>query len=115
MSEAVLTKQVAEHVMLVTINRPEARNAVNGDVASGIERAVFDTEKDPNIWVVILTGAGGEDRTLAGDDADPRLVVILEAVDRRFHALGDIAVDGVARLGAADGDDGDVAVEFVVD
>ena len=58
MSDAVLTKQVAEHVMLVTINRPEARNAVNGDVAAGIERAVFDTEKDPNIWVVILTGAG---------------------------------------------------------
>jgi enoyl-CoA hydratase/carnithine racemase len=58
MSDAVLTKQVAEHVMLVTINRPEARNAVNGDVAQGIERAVFDTEKDPNVWVVILTGAG---------------------------------------------------------
>jgi len=58
MSDAVLTRQVAEHVMQVTINRPEARNAVNGEVASGIERAVFDTEKDPNIWVVILTGAG---------------------------------------------------------
>jgi enoyl-CoA hydratase/carnithine racemase len=57
-SDAVLTRQVAEHVMQVTINRPDARNAVNGDVASGIERAVFDTEKDPNIWVVILTGAG---------------------------------------------------------
>ena len=35
MSDAVLTKQVAEHVMLVTINRPDARNAVNGDVAQG--------------------------------------------------------------------------------
>lgn len=57
-NDAVLTKQVAEHVMQVTINRPDARNAVNGDVAQGIERAVFDSEKDPNIWVVILTGAG---------------------------------------------------------
>jgi enoyl-CoA hydratase/carnithine racemase len=57
-NDAVLTRQVAEHVMQVTINRPDARNAVNGDVASGIERAVFDTEKDPSIWVVILTGAG---------------------------------------------------------
>jgi enoyl-CoA hydratase/carnithine racemase len=58
MSDAVLTKQVAEHVTLVTINRPDARNAVNGDVAQGLERAVFETEKDPNVWVVILTGAG---------------------------------------------------------
>lgn len=56
--KAVLTCQLAEHVMQVTINRPSARNAVNEDVAQGLERAVFDTEKDPNIWVVILTGAG---------------------------------------------------------
>lgn len=57
-SDAVLTKKVADHVMLVTINRPDARNAVNGDVAQGLERAVLESEKDPNIWVVILTGAG---------------------------------------------------------
>lgn len=55
---AVLTHQMAEHVMLVTINRPDARNAVNRDVAQGLERAVFDAERDPDIWVVILTGAG---------------------------------------------------------
>jgi len=58
MTEAVLTKKIAEHVTLVTINRPDARNAVNGDVAQGIERAVNETEKDPNVWVVILTGSG---------------------------------------------------------
>jgi enoyl-CoA hydratase/carnithine racemase len=57
-NDAVQTKQVADHVTLVTINRPEARNAVNGDVARGLEQAVLDTEKDPNVWVVILTGAG---------------------------------------------------------
>lgn len=58
MSDAVLMKKIADHVMLVTINRPDARNAVNGDVAAGMERAVNETEKDPDIWVVILTGAG---------------------------------------------------------
>ncbi|MEZ5764500.1 MAG: enoyl-CoA hydratase-related protein [Xanthobacteraceae bacterium] len=57
-NDAVQTRQVADHVTLVTINRPEARNAVNGDVARGLEQAVLDTEKDPNVWVVILTGAG---------------------------------------------------------
>ncbi|MGC4074056.1 MAG: hypothetical protein QM760_16400 [Nibricoccus sp.] len=47
MSDAVLMKKIADHVMLVTINRPDARNAVNGDVAAGMERAVHETEKIP--------------------------------------------------------------------
>jgi enoyl-CoA hydratase len=41
---------------LVTINRPEARNAVNGAVAQGIEDAVDRIEDDDGIWVGILTG-----------------------------------------------------------
>jgi enoyl-CoA hydratase/carnithine racemase len=52
--------EVAEpHIALVTINRPEARNAVNGAVAAGLEAAVERIEADPDIWVAILTGAGG--------------------------------------------------------
>ena len=31
MTDAVLTRKIADHVTLVTINRPDARNAVNGD------------------------------------------------------------------------------------
>ena len=46
------------HIALVTINRPEARNAVNGAVAAGLEAAVERIEADPDIWVAILTGAG---------------------------------------------------------
>jgi enoyl-CoA hydratase/carnithine racemase len=58
MSDAVLIERAADHVMRVTINRPDARNAVNGDVAQGLEAAVKQTEGDPDIWVAILTGAG---------------------------------------------------------
>lgn len=45
-------------VALITINRPEARNAVNGDVASGIEAALDRLEDDPEAWVGVLTGEG---------------------------------------------------------
>jgi enoyl-CoA hydratase len=45
-------------VALITINRPEARNAVNGDVAAGIEAAIDRLEDDPDTWVGIITGAG---------------------------------------------------------
>jgi enoyl-CoA hydratase len=41
---------------VVTINRPEARNAVNGDVANGIEEAIDKIEADDSIWVGVLTG-----------------------------------------------------------
>ncbi len=44
------------HVALITINRPEARNAVNGDVANGIEEAIDKLEADDSLWLGILTG-----------------------------------------------------------
>ena len=44
------------HVAVITINRPEARNAVNADVASGIEEAVDRLEADDSLWLGILTG-----------------------------------------------------------
>jgi enoyl-CoA hydratase len=46
------------HVALLTINRPEARNAVNGDVSSGMEAAIDALEEDDDAWVGVLTGAG---------------------------------------------------------
>ena len=41
---------------VVRINRPEARNAVNGAVAQGIEEAIDKIEADDGIWVGIITG-----------------------------------------------------------
>jgi enoyl-CoA hydratase len=41
---------------IVKINRPEARNAVNGAVAQGIEDAIDRIEADDSVWVGILTG-----------------------------------------------------------
>jgi enoyl-CoA hydratase len=42
-------------VAVITLNRPEARNAVNGDVANGLEAAVDQLEADPEVWVGIIT------------------------------------------------------------
>ncbi|WP_221793948.1 crotonase/enoyl-CoA hydratase family protein [Aquisediminimonas sediminicola] len=57
--DAILFELVQPHTALVTINRPDARNAVNGDVATGIDAALKRIEADPDIWVAIITGAGG--------------------------------------------------------
>ena len=45
-------------VGVITINRPEAKNAVNGDVAEGIEAAIDQLEDDDSVFVGIITGAG---------------------------------------------------------
>ncbi|OLT11356.1 enoyl-CoA hydratase [Pseudonocardia sp. CNS-139] len=65
------------HVLLVTINRPQARNAVNGPVTVGVGEALEHAEQDPEVRVVVLTGAG--DRAFCagldlkeGPGTDPR-------------------------------------------
>lgn len=58
MSDEVLT-EVSDGVAVITINRPEARNAVNGAVARGIAQAVEELDASKDIQVLILTGAGG--------------------------------------------------------
>lgn len=46
------------NVAVITINRPEARNAVNGDVAEGLEAAIDRMEADEEVWIGVLTHAG---------------------------------------------------------
>ena len=48
------------HVAVMTINRPTARNAVNTDVAQGLEAGIDRLEEDPDAWVGIITGAQTE-------------------------------------------------------
>jgi enoyl-CoA hydratase len=48
--------RVEGHVGIITINRPEARNAVNDEVANGIEAAIDLIEADLAVWVGIVTG-----------------------------------------------------------
>lgn len=55
MSEAVRYQIVDDHVAVITLARPEARNAVNGSITSGLEAAVDAMEADDSVWVGILT------------------------------------------------------------
>jgi len=58
MADAVLVA-VDDGIAVITINRPEARNAVNGEVARGIAGAVEDLDASSDVRVLVLTGAGG--------------------------------------------------------
>ena len=54
----VLT-EVEDGVLIVTINRPEAKNAMTMAAAQGISAAMDRLEAEPDLRVAILTGAGG--------------------------------------------------------
>ncbi|MFI1462890.1 crotonase/enoyl-CoA hydratase family protein [Nocardia carnea] len=47
------------HVLIVTMNRPEARNALSGEMMAIMRDAWDQVDNDPEIRVAILTGAGG--------------------------------------------------------
>jgi enoyl-CoA hydratase len=46
------------HVVILTINRPEARNAINGPVSLAMSAFMDDLAEDPDCWVVVITGSG---------------------------------------------------------
>lgn len=58
------------NVGIITINRPDARNAVNSDVANGIESAIDQMESDDEVWVGVLTGARTEKGYIFSAGAD---------------------------------------------
>ena len=58
MSDEVLVEE-SDGVAVITINRPKARNAVNGAVARGVAEAVDALDARPEVSAYVLTGAGG--------------------------------------------------------
>lgn len=64
-SQTVLVEEHAR-VLVVTIDRPEARNAVNREVAGGVEAALDRLDAEAGLSIGILTGAG--DGFCAGQD-----------------------------------------------
>lgn len=58
MSDEVLVERRGA-VLVITINRPTAKNALNAAVARGVADAVDELDGSGELWVGVLTGAGG--------------------------------------------------------
>ena len=54
---AVLTEG-RDRVLVITLNRPEAMNAINGDLSNGLWSAIQDLNNDPGLTAGVLTGNG---------------------------------------------------------
>ncbi len=55
----VLLSEVREHVLILTLNRPHAKNAFNAALSQALSDALDRLDSDPELRVAILTGAGG--------------------------------------------------------
>jgi enoyl-CoA hydratase/carnithine racemase len=103
-SDAVLYSS-SDRIGVITLNRPEARNAVKREVAVGLEAAVDRLEDDPEVWVgVLCANTADQDRPVfcAGADlvvATTRSAFGLEEVKHNLIA----AAGGLFRLPRAVG------------
>ncbi|KMO34232.1 enoyl-CoA hydratase-related protein [Methylobacterium aquaticum] len=76
MRDPVLRDRIGDHVAVLTLNRPQARNAVDPALAQALGDAVAETEADDTVRAVVLAGegpvfcAGADLTTVAAGRAD---------------------------------------------
>lgn len=101
---------------LITLNRPDARNAVNGDLAEALEAAIDKMEADDEVWIGVLQATTeGQDRPVFCAGADLKAVNSGEGArlaterggfagfvyrDRKKPVV--VAVDGLATAGGCE-------------
>ena len=53
----VSVKQVVDgRVLVISIDRPEKRNAINAEITAGIDSALNELDDNPELWVGVITG-----------------------------------------------------------
>jgi len=71
----IVKYHVDGRVAVITLNRPEARNAVNGDVAEAMEAAIDKMEADNEVWVGVITAnTDGQERPVFCAGADLKAI-----------------------------------------
>ena len=65
-------------IAIITMNRPEAMNAYTREMLAGLDQAFRIFDRDPELWVAILTGAGAKSFSAGMDlkDAAPQCTLM---------------------------------------
>ena len=93
MSSELVTVSTDDHISVVRLNRPEAMNAISGDMADALSTAFHDVAADDDVWVMVLAAAG-EKAFCVGADLKERAGFSLDDFYRNrkqirgvFHSL----------------------------
>lgn len=117
MSEPSLVSYSTDgHVAIITLNRPEAMNAMNAKMRSEISDAQFQAEHDENVRIVVLTGSGNS--FSAGTDLKEAASIEGEAFDNSITDYKPL-VDGITKsqkiyIAAINGITGGVSLGFAL-
>jgi enoyl-CoA hydratase/carnithine racemase len=71
MAYEAITYEVDDRVAIITFNRPKRMNAMSLQLCKEVKQAVEEADSDPDIRVVIVTGAGGKAFSAGYDLNDP--------------------------------------------
>jgi enoyl-CoA hydratase len=107
-AEDVLLVEVADHVALLTLNRPQVLNAIDRSLAEALTRTLPDLDRDPAVRAAIVTGAGArafcsgadlkERATMTADEVLAQRQRLIDATSAllRFEKPLIAAVNGLA-------------------
>lgn len=76
-----------DHIALITINRPEAMNALDPETMDELGNAWFDVRDDPEVWVAIITGAGDKAFCVGADFKKTIPWITSEAITRQTSEM----------------------------
>jgi 2-(1,2-epoxy-1,2-dihydrophenyl)acetyl-CoA isomerase len=91
MSEEVLIVEREDAIAIVTMNRPQAKNALSRELHTALGAALQKLADDPSVRVIVLTGAGGafcagaDLKTTLGDN--PNGLTGVEVVLDQYHVI----------------------------
>ncbi len=88
-AEDVLLVEITDYVALLTLNRPAVLNAIDRHLAEALTRTVTALDRDPDVRVAILTGAGTRAFS-AGADLKERATMTQEEVVAQRQRLIDM-------------------------
>jgi enoyl-CoA hydratase len=94
MPGAAVIYEKTDHIARITLNRPETGNIVNLQMAQALEEICWQTNRDDDIYVVMITGAG--DVFCNGAE--------IEAESVEFHPAGAVAAIDRPVIAAINGD-----------
>ncbi|MFS0864078.1 enoyl-CoA hydratase-related protein [Fredinandcohnia sp. 179-A 10B2 NHS] len=81
--------QVENHIATITLNRPEAMNCFNYEMLKNLESVVEDIRSNPDVRVVLITGAG-EKSFSVGADLKERKTLSDSEVKRNVYKIGEV-------------------------
>jgi enoyl-CoA hydratase len=97
---------VDNRVALITVNDPDRRNALTGDISTQLRAAVEQAEADPGVHAVVVTGAGkafcaGADRSALGAAGAGAAESGLQQLYDGFMAVGSCTLPTIAAVNGA--------------